>query len=373
MNFIIKHKRLIGFLVTTAVCIWLIYVLRSVLFPFIFGLILAYLLLPIVKWIEHKLPETQNKWRMRRALVIGFAYVVFFTLFTGFVVYLFSSMKPALTNLTSNAANFYISAYKNIISATDSFTDLFFNLLPEELHQQIDLYIYNLGLDTINNIVNNFSTINPQIGISAIGAILGLAIMPVFVFYILKDWEHIENKCYSLLPVWASGYTRDIVGIVNRVLGRYIRAELVLGLAVGTISLIGFLALRVPFAPLLALIAGLMEMVPVVGPWIAGALAVLLTAALAPEKVGWVVLLAAGIQITENIFLCPRVQSGFMRIHPALTMVLLVIGMFVAGILGFILVLPLAATIREVYKYVQGRKRQYDLQNEILKTVPPVV
>jgi predicted PurR-regulated permease PerM len=241
------------------------------------------------------------------------------------------------------------------------------------LHQQIDLYIYNLGLDTINNIVNNFSTINPQIGISAIGAILGLAIMPVFVFYILKDWEHIENKCYSLLPVWASGYTRDIVGIVNRVLGRYIRAELVLGLAVGTISLIGFLALRVPFAPLLALIAGLMEMVPVVGPWIAGALAVLLTAALAPEKVGWVVLLAAGIQITENIFLCPRVQSGFMRIHPALTMVLLVIGMFVAGILGFILVLPLAATIREVYKYVQGRKRQYDLQNEILKTVPPVV
>lgn len=372
MNFIKKHRRLIGFLLVAAVCIWLIYILRSVLFPFIFGLVLAYLLLPIVKWIERKLPETQKRWHMRRALVIGSAYIVFFALFTGFVVYLFSSMKPALTSLAANAADFYHSAYDNIMTATDVFTDLLFNLLPEGVHQQIDLYVYNLGLDTINKIISNSGTISPQIGVSAIGAILGLAIMPVFVFYILKDWEHIEKKCYSLLPVWASGYTRDIVGIINRVLGRYIRAELVLGLAVGLISLIGFLVLRVPFAPLLALVAGLMEMVPVVGPWIAGALAVLLTAALAPEKVGWVLLLALGIQLSENIFLAPRIQSGFMRIHPALTMVLLVIGMFAAGILGFILVLPLAATVREVYRYVQGRMRQPELQIETVKTTPPV-
>jgi predicted PurR-regulated permease PerM len=61
-------------------------------------------------------------------------------------------------------------------------------------------------------------------------------------------------------------------------------------LAVGLISLIGFLALGIPFAPLLALIAGLMEMVPVIGPWIAAALTVLLTAALVPEQVVWATL-----------------------------------------------------------------------------------
>jgi predicted PurR-regulated permease PerM len=364
IGFLKNHEKLV-FVALIVTYFLLIYALRSVLYPFIIGLVLAYIFLPIIKWIDRKMPKTQWHWQKRRALTIGITYLCLLLLFIGFTVYLFASMRPALVSLETNAPNLYTSAYDNIVAATDKFTDLLFNLLPSGLHEQIDQFIYNFGLNAINSIVQNFSQNNNQLGVSAIGALLGIAIMPVFLFYILKDWEFIEKAIYSGVPVWAGIHIKNIVGIVDTVMGRYIRAQVMLGGVVGLLTLVGLIILRIPFAPLLALIAGFMEMVPTVGPWISGIIAILVTAALAPAQVGWVVLLVVGIQIVENIFLVPRIQSKFMHLHPALVMVLLVVGMFLAGIWGFILVLPLAAASKEVYRYFRNTIGQTEKQPEV--------
>ena len=75
--------------------------------------------------------------------------------------------------------------------------------------------------------------------------------------------------------------------------------------------------------------------------------------AIAPEKVIWVAILYLGVQLLENTLLVPRIQGGYLHIHPAIVIVLLVLGAYIAGFWGLILAVPLTATIVEIYKYVR--------------------
>jgi predicted PurR-regulated permease PerM len=85
---------------------------------------------------------------------------------------------------------------------------------------------------------------------------------------------------------------------------------------VGSLVALGLFLLGVPFQILLGIVAGITEMVPIIGPWIGGAVGVLVTLAVAPDKVIWVILLYLGIQVLENSFLVPRIQGNALDLHP---------------------------------------------------------
>jgi predicted PurR-regulated permease PerM len=91
--------------------------------------------------------------------------------------------------------------------------------------------------------------------------------------------------------------------------------------------------------------------VPIIGPWIGGAVGVLVTLATAPEKVIWVILLYLGIQILENSVLVPRIQGNALDLHPIAMMVVIVIGSHLFGLWGVILGPLVAAVAKEVIKY----------------------
>ncbi len=126
-----------------------------------------------------------------------------------------------------------------------------------------------------------------------------------------------------------------------------------LGFFVGYLVLVGLLILRVDFAPALAALAGVTELIPILGPWVGGAAAVIVTLAVAPDKAIWVALLFFIVQLLENNLLVPRIQGSYLHIHPALILVLLVVGAYVAGFWGIVLSVPLTATVIEIYKYVR--------------------
>ena len=78
----------------------------------------------------------------------------------------------------------------------------------------------------------------------------------------------------------------------------------------------------------------------------------IVTLAVAPEKTIWVALLFLVVQLVENTLLVPRIQGAYLRIHPAIVIMLLVLGAYIAGFWGLILAVPLTATIVEIYKYL---------------------
>jgi predicted PurR-regulated permease PerM len=127
---------------------------------------------------------------------------------------------------------------------------------------------------------------------------------------------------------------------------------------VGLCAFVLLMVLRIDFALPLALFAGLTEMVPMIGPWIGGGLAVLVTLATSPEKVIWVALGYIVIQLLENNLLVPKIQGSQMQIHPAFVIIISLLGAYFAGILGFIVALPLAMIFVESFKYFRKINRE---------------
>jgi predicted PurR-regulated permease PerM len=357
--------KLLVFLAALFLFFWLVYSLRNILFPFVLGFILAYILLPFIQRMEKRFPKDRFL-KIRRVSLISSTYVVFIVIFTALSILTINTVKPVLANISIDAPDYWNSVYNNLINSTESVTDILLNFLPAGLHQQIDQYIYDFGLQTITTFTKNFSGGNMPVSFSSMGMVIGIITMPVFLFYLLKDWEKLGKSFYSSLTPGISVHARRIAGIIDHVMGRFIRAELVLGLVVGTLTLIGLLILNIPFAVVLAIVAGIGETVPTFGPWISAIIAVFVTLALVPDKAIWVIILFGGVQLLENIFLVPRIQGGFLGIHPAIALVLLIIGSYIAGVWGILLILPLTATIKEIIKYVN-----HVLDDEKNKEIPP--
>ena len=356
----IRHWRLISFILGIIIVFWLLYALRSAIIPFVLGLVFAYLFLPVISWVEKKLPR-QGRWvQTKRVSLIILTFIIILGLVGLFSYFIVVAVIDAFAVLVENAPQ-YISAG---LLALREWTEVFRQHLPPEMQQQIDQLILDAGT-AAGNVIRALFMKGISFVPSTFSMILGFFSLPIFLFFIMKDSEKLKNGFYSALSPWVAEHTKNVVSIIERVLGRYIRAQLLLAFVVAYLCLVGLLILRVDFAPALAAFAGVTELIPILGPWIGGAAAVIVTLAVAPGKAIWVALLFFIVQILENSLLVPRIQGGYLRIHPAILMVLLVLGAYVAGFWGIILAAPLTATIVEIYKYVRQNVKMVEETQEL--------
>lgn len=343
-----RHWRLISFILGLIIVFWLLYALRSAIIPFVLGLVIAYLLLPVISWIERRLPR-RDKWRQtKRVSLIIVAFIVILAVVGFFSYFIVTAVADAFMTILGNVPQFISSALHTLQEWAETLRLQF----PPEMREQVDEFVLNIGV-ALGNFIQDAFIRGVSFIPSTFSLMLGFGALPIFLFYILKDSEKLSKSFYSALPPWVAEHTKNIVAIIDRVLGRYIRAQLILGLVVAYFVFIGLLILGMKsVAPVLAVFAGLTELIPTLGPWIGGGVAVIVTLAIAPEKAIWVALLFLVVQLLENSLLVPRIQGGYLHIHPAILVVLLVLGAYVAGFWGILLVAPLTATIVEIYKYV---------------------
>ena len=353
-----RHRQLIFFAIGTVIVFGLFYALRSAVLPFAVGLALAYLLMPAVSWIEQKLPR-KGKWtRTKRVSAILIIFIVILGLLGFFSYVLVTAVVKASLVILNNAPQYVSRSLFQLREWAEFIRQQF----PPEMQQPVDQFLLDAG-SAIGKATQNFFTTGISFIPSTFSLIVGFAALPIFLFYIMKDSERINEGLYSSLSPSAARYVRDVISIIEEVLGRYIRAQVMLGFIVGFFVFIGLLIIGIDFAPVLAVFAGVTELIPILGPWIGGAAAVIITLALVPEKVIWVILLYLLVQLFENNLLVPRIQGGYLRVHPAAALFLLVMGAYIAGFWGLILAVPLTATIIEIYKYVLREMKTEDAQN----------
>ena len=198
---------------------------------------------------------------------------------------------------------------------------------------------------------------------SLIGLVFGYLILPVWVAYILKDKVAIVATFDQALPaswrfdVWA------IIRTVERIFGQWVRGQLILGFSVGVLTFIGLTILSQlvdpifgRYAVLLSIIAGVLELVPIIGPILSAVPAVLLAATAGHRRRRsrrW--LLYTLVQQLENNFLVPKIQGNAVELHPAAVIFAIIIGGSLAGLLGAILALPMTAAFRDVVRYLFRR------------------
>jgi predicted PurR-regulated permease PerM len=155
-------------------------------------------------------------------------------------------------------------------------------------------------------------------------------------------------------PGWRHD-VRNALGIADAVFKNYIRAMLLQGVIIGLMAYAALRLLDVRYPIGLAIIAGVTEMIPVIGPIIGAIPAVLVALAQDPLKALWVALAFLAIQQIENNLIVPKIQGDFLRLHPGVIIMLLVLAGAFGGILLVILVVPFAAFIRDLYQYAYLR------------------
>ena len=319
-----------------------LYLGREALAPFVVGLLLVYLCNPAVDRLQ--------RLRVPRWLAILLVYAVV-------VVVLYQAIRITVQPLVDQV-RLLIDDLPALVARLDR---LYHDLsLPPQLRQAIDDWIAGLqgggGFDP--------GVLLPVVNITAgfVSAIFGYVIIPVWAFYLLKDRRDLMASVDRAMPTEWRGDVWNIVAIVDRVFGQWIRGQIFLGVTVGVATFAGLLILNAVvdpifgrFALLLAIIAGILELLPIIGPIIAAIPAVLLAMTAGPQAAIAALVLYLLVQQVENNVLVPKIQGDAVELHPSAVMFSLVLGGAIAGLLGAILALPVTAAARDVYRYLFRR------------------
>ena len=178
---------------------------------------------------------------------------------------------------------------------------------------------------------------------STFGALANLIIVIFFgIFMALQPALYIDGALH-LVPRRKRARVRETLYSIGEVLRRWLLAQSLLAVVVALIVAAGLLALGAPFALPLALLAGLMEFVPYIGPLVAAVPAVVVGFAESPQLAGWIALLYLGVQLLESYLLAPLVQHRAVDLPPAMVIFSQVLMGVVVGGLGVAVATPLAA------------------------------
>lgn len=329
---------------------WVLWSVRGALFPFAFGLLIAYLLAPFVQRVENLMPRRGFWLKIRRDVAILTVYLGTALLLTGAAL----TVVPNLVNETLELIENLPTYWTDVQGEFQYWSDWYERELPPEVQEQIEQ-----NLDSASEFLASAVEyiVSYTIGTARrfIGVIVGLLILPLWLYYVLRSER---NARAAFLRMWPAELREDvyqIARIIDRILASYVRGQLFLGLVVGLASGIGFWIIGVQQPLALGVIAGILEMVPILGPWLTFIIAALVVLATDPDKILWVAGLCLAIQQLENSFLVPRIQGSAVQMNPAVIMVLLVIGGSLWGFLGVIVIVPLAAIARDVFVYIYRR------------------
>ena len=351
----VPSRRVLVLVAGTAVLVGLFWLGRDVLAPFVVGLLLVYLFDPLVERLARI--EIAGR-RVPRALLILLVYIVVTLVVAELFLLLIGPLVEQLRAFVEDAPGYYDMLNERVGEVFAWWDRLD---LPADIKAAVD--------EALRDLLANIGSLVPAVVrpiftsvVGLVGSVFGYLIIPVWAFWILKDRPMIVRAFDRAVPTAWRADTWAVLGIVRRVFGSWVRGQIVLGLVVGVATFIGLMVLGAVvdpvfsrYAVLLAVIAGFLELLPIIGPIIAAIPAVLLGATAGVPGIVAALLLYLAIQQVENTVLVPKIQGDATKLHPAVVIFSLILGGAIAGLLGAILALPIAATLRDIYVYAFRR------------------
>ena len=344
----IGQKRVILLATGAAVVVALIvlYLLGNVLLTIGLSAVIAYTLLPVVKLLERGMP-----WRRRHPdLSRVSAILIIFVVGLGFVAGVLLLVVPPMIHEAGVFVEEFPRFFNSARLTVERWIAVYADRIPEEIKQDLEKELAGVGHILVQAV---WRAIEKTVGIvsSSLSLIVGLATLPILVFYLMKDSGGINSAVCAPLPTAMRTHLLAMVDIMDRTLGAYIRGQITLALVVGTVVAVGLLLMGVPYAIFLGVVAGITELIPIIGPWIGGGIGVLVTLAKEPEKALWVILLYLIIQLVENAILVPRIQGNALKLHPIAVIVVVIVAGQYFGLWGIILGPPLVAMGKDMLVY----------------------
>ncbi len=341
-----RHRQSIFALGMVVLVVWLLWTVKGALPAFFIGVALAFVLDPIVTFLAR---QGAPRWAGVLVAYVGVVLAVW-------VVIAFA--LPPIARQTTEFIAHLPELGASVGDIERALMEWYAGLpLPDELREAVDVQVAASG-EAFADILRGLLAPTITAVLRAATFILGLVVIPVWLFYVLKDREGFSRSVAGALPPAWRPDAENLLALLGRVGGRWVRGQLLLGASIFLATVIGLTILTVigfsefgQFTLVLALIAGLLEFVPIIGPIIAAVPAILIGLSISFPAAAAAALLYIAIQQLENNLLVPKVLGDAIELHPAVMIVALVAGGALFGIGGAILAAPVVAAGRDLYRY----------------------
>ncbi|MCR4324539.1 MAG: AI-2E family transporter [Candidatus Curtissbacteria bacterium] len=330
----ISYKTII-FAVSLLIGLWFLVQIREIIILIFISLILLSALLGPVEYLTQR--------RVPRALSVLIVYVILIALISFAIGIIF----PPLISQTTE----FVTKLPQITGTINDF--LIFNKIPVE-------NVSSVVASQARAIGGNLIAISSAI----LSSIFLIVTFLVFTFYLLLEWKSVVRLIASPFSGRQEKKVKDVIAKVEGGLGKWVRGQLTLSIIVGVITYIGLRVLGIPYALPLALVTGILEIIPIIGPIIAAVPAILVGLTISPVVGLGVAALFLVVQQLENHLIVPMVMSRAVGLQPTVVIIALLIGAKLAGVGGAFLAIPLLVAGRIIFKefLVEDRKLEEELQ-----------
>jgi predicted PurR-regulated permease PerM len=336
----------IGVIILGYLMVRLMLYVNPVLPPLLIAVAVVYLLNPLVSALERR--------GVPRVAGAGIVYVLFLCI----VALVVSLLVPVVTRQVTQVIDHFPDYLADGQAAIRRLAARFgqepdFRLDAEQVREWLSagenrqaVTRYLTGLRSVTN--------------SVISGLIIIVLGPVMAFYLLVDLPRLRRGAMALVPPARRNEIRGLMDRIGQAVGGFFRGQLLVALFVGVASSIGLWAIGLPFWLLVGMVAGVFNLVPLVGPFIGGGLAVIIALISGePIKAVWAALVLLAVQQIDNHLISPNVMGRTVQLHPVVVMLALLVGASFAGLFGMLVIVPLVAVAKIIFLFMWSKYVDY--------------
>ncbi len=315
-------------------------IVKTAILPVIFGGVLFYLAEPVQRRLE---ASNVPRWGSITIIVACIAVII----------WAFASIIGPIISKQVN------SLIDNAPELTEELNEIRINLLeqkedlPEPVRDSLDS-----ALDSLQSIAVKFGLWIVQFLQSFVQAVVLLILVPFFFIFMLKDHEKFAPLIYNLFTGERREWVKKTLNDIDQVLRSYIQGQLLISTILASLILIGYLAIGLEYALLLAIFALFMNVIPFLGPWIAFTPAVIIAYLQDPKLVIWVSIVTLAAQQMDSHLITPNIMGKTLDIHPLTVITLILAAGSIAGFFGILLAIPTYAVIKVIVINIYERRKE---------------
>ena len=321
----------------------------SLSMSFIYGIIIAYILNPVVKLIETKI-------NMRRSIAIALTYIVFIAIIIIISIYGIPSLIDSIKDMI-NKVPYYIEVAQNFVNDIVNNDQLNGVINSTGILVTIQSYIDRIGYIFINLLEGSFNTIF-NLSSQFVKVILGFLVS----IYVLSDKDRLINDWKAVLVlILKEKRAKEVIEfgrIYNNMIGTYIGIKAIDSAIIGLMAFVLLTIVKSEYALLLSIIVGVTNMIPYFGPFIGEIVGFLINVFVSPSKGIIVFLTLFALQMFDGWYLDPKLIGGKVGVRPFWIIYAVVIGGGFFGPIGMLLASPAAATIKFYYSKLLEKNRE---------------
>lgn len=314
-----------------AFCFWLLSRFYPILFILFISVVIGTVIRPIANWLHQR--------GLPRAAGVILIYAVLLMLFLGFLWLLFPVIFEQAATIAQEAPGYYQNIRSSLIQSPNLFVARIGLVFPAALPG------VSVVQPTGENVVSSAEQIwNYTLLVSQV--LFTFIVILVLTLYWALDGPRIIKSVLLLVPQGQRDNYAELITAMEAKIGLYIAGQTVLCMVIGVLALIAYWLIGLPNALVLALAAGVMEAVPMVGPILGAVPAGLVALSIAPTKVIWVIVASIIIQQLENSLLVPRIMKSTVGVNPFVTLLALFAFGSLFGVAGALMAIPMAAIVQ---------------------------